>query len=162
MVIGALLGAGITFWSQRLQREDAERDWHRNNQRDIDWKAQDFVIEVQAFAFNSMLMRPSPFADSKTNFEYVFDYPKSTVLNARANAFEARVKDPELKSHIQGLNTELLLANKHGSVGKDNKGTMHYHCQKFYYRVAELYGEPRKQEQPAHPDYFKLDVGPPE
>lgn len=137
-ILGFALSGVLSVWQRNLQRKDAEQDWHRNNQRDIDWKAQDFVIEVQAFANDCMVMESFQFFDSTRRLS-VFNQTKAIELIARANAFEARVADSELKTRIQSLNTELLVASNKSGFGNDNRATVHAHCQKFYFRISKLY-----------------------
>lgn len=150
-VLGFVLSGALSLWLHHRQRKDADQDWHRNNQRDIDWKAQDFVIEVQAFSNNPtievidhwndpMLRKPTTTSNRRR-----FNQAKCIELVARANAFEARVADPELKHHIQELNTELLVASHRRSVDDQRRNSVHAHCQKFYYRIAKLYGGPTQQ-----------------
>lgn len=162
-VVAALVGAGVggaiaavvAWLIHVLQRRGAEKDWRRDNQRDIDWKVEDFVIEVHAFARNPRVNYKREYYDGFGNHQIsegaVYDYDKGNKLYTQAEAFQDRVIDPVLKDCIGKLKQELGQANYDGRFVEGKEATAHVYSQKFYQRIAELYGgsiASNSEEQP--------------
>lgn len=148
--VGGVIAALVAVVLHVLQRKDADEDWRKSNQRDIDWKVEDFVIEVHAFARNPQTQYKREYYDGFGNHQIsdypVYDYDRGNRLCTQAEAFHDRVADPVLKECIGKLKEALQQANYDRRFVEGKEATVHSYSQKFYKRIAELYGDPTKRE----------------
>lgn len=155
-VIAALAGTGvggvIAWVLQWLQNREAEKNWHRNNQRDIDWRAEDFVIEAHAFSRKSDIMVEEEQANVFDSLEVVtrstFDYDRANLLATKAEAYEGRMSDPDLRWYMKQIKEDLQRANYNGRFFDGKEATTHRNSRAFYRRIAELYGDKPKTPMP--------------
>lgn len=152
-VLAFVLTAGLSLWLHHRQRQDAEKDWYRDKQLALDRQAEDFVIEVQAFAQSSTIAEPRTLPDPwkggvETQYVTVFNSDRCAELIAKATAFHARVEDPDLKVQVANLRGALVSANQQDGFGSDGRRVVKDSATKFYQRIAELYGTGKRQSVP--------------
>lgn len=147
--VGGLIAAAVAVALHILQRKGADEDWRRDNQRDIDWKVEDFVVEVHAFARSPFIERNMDFTDvygkRSISPQTVYDFDMGNKLYAQAEAFQDRVTDATLKECIGKLKEALRQANYDGRFVDGKEAIAHTYSQKFYQRIAELYGDSSKR-----------------
>lgn len=152
--VGGILTAAVTVMLHLLQRKDGEEDWRRTNQRDIDWKVEEFVIDVHDFYRNPTIEKRLQTTDfqhqSLGSYLPAYDSDRGRLLHTRAEAYQDRVTDPVLKECLRIIRLELRKANQDLRIVDGMEAPIHDNCKRFYRRIAELYGDPSKvstQEQ---------------
>lgn len=154
--VGGVIAALVAVVLHVLQRKDADEDWRKSNQRDIDWKVEDFVIEVHDFYRNPMIEKLVPIASMTSQpieaRTLIYDKDRGSLLYTRAEAYQDRVTDPILKDCLRVIRLELRKANHDMRFIDGKEAPIHDSCKRFYRRIAEMYGDPSKVSTPAQDD----------
>lgn len=163
-VVAALVGAGVggviaalvAVLLHVLQRKDADEDWRKSNQRDIDWKVEEFVIDVHDFYRDPQIEWKKESTDMFGKLAIhtfnSYDQDRGSLLYTRAEAYQDRVTDPILMDCLRVIRLELRKANHDMRFVDGKEAPIHDSCKRFYRRIAEMYGDPSKVSTPEQDD----------